>query len=191
MAEARAAVNTLRVGTLSLEQVTSAAKLRGVQVHGVDGGILIVIPSVKFLWRQLVGRIRYIGQNFQTLCWPAPVWGVLVAIALFTAAVLNSASDSWLRNNWVANFLWSVDENLIGFLSLSEYFPRGLRLHWLLVIPCSNSFERIFRFSQNLVHLKLHCNGVPPFLVTPQSTRHANLPAVQRMDVRTKAKHRH
>jgi hypothetical protein len=32
MAEARAAVNTLRVGTLSLEQVTSAAKLRGVQV---------------------------------------------------------------------------------------------------------------------------------------------------------------
>uniref|UniRef100_A0A6T8DEQ1 Choline/carnitine acyltransferase domain-containing protein n=2 Tax=Cryptomonas curvata TaxID=233186 RepID=A0A6T8DEQ1_9CRYP len=131
MAEARAAVNTLRVGTLSLEQVTSAAKLRGVQVHGVDGGILIVIPSVKFLWRQLVGRIRYIGQNFQTLCWPAPVWGVLVAIALFTAAVLNSASDSWLRNNWVANFLWSVDENLIGFLSLSEYFPRGLRILYI------------------------------------------------------------
>jgi len=87
MAEARAAVNTLRVGTLSLEQVTSAAKLRGVQVHGIDGGLLIVIPSVKFLWRQLVGRIRYIGQNFQTLCWPAPVWGVLVTIALFTAVV--------------------------------------------------------------------------------------------------------
>ena len=59
------------------------------QVHGVDGGLLIVIPSVKFLLRQLVGRIRYIGQNFQTLCWPAPVWGVLVVIALFTAVVPN------------------------------------------------------------------------------------------------------
>lgn len=32
MAEARAAVNTLRVGAISLEQVTTAAKLRGVQV---------------------------------------------------------------------------------------------------------------------------------------------------------------
>jgi hypothetical protein len=108
MAEARAAVNTLRVGTISLEQVTTAAKLRGVQVfpfflvlapnrsilttrplmsqvHGVDGGILIVIPSAKFLWRQFVGRLRYLGQNFQTLCWPAPVWGVLAAIALFTS----------------------------------------------------------------------------------------------------------
>ena len=36
MAEARAAVNTLRVGTLSLEQVTTAAKLRGVQVFSVQ-----------------------------------------------------------------------------------------------------------------------------------------------------------
>ena len=41
--------------------------------------------------------------------------------------VLNSSSDSWLRNNWMANLLWSIDDNLIGFLSLSDFFPRGLR----------------------------------------------------------------
>jgi hypothetical protein len=112
---------------------------------------------VKFLYRQLKNRLRYMRQHFQTLCWPAPVWGVLLTIAMFTAvstcsacldffpllsqlsqlfqAVQSSASDSWLQQNAFAKFLWSVDEKLIGFLSLFEYFPRVVR----------STFPRLFR----------------------------------------------
>ncbi len=52
MAEARAAVNTLRVGTLSLEQVTAAAKLRGIQVRKIGVSEIKSIP-VMYLSKSL------------------------------------------------------------------------------------------------------------------------------------------
>ena len=131
MAEARAAVNSLRVGALSLDQVTTAAKLRGIQVHQVDGGLLVVIPSGKFLFRQAKDRLRYLLQHFRTLCWPAPVWGVVGTIVSVMAGVLNAESGSQVRHNWLANFLWTVDERFVAFFDLEKLLPRSIRILYL------------------------------------------------------------
>eukprot|EP00960_Hanusia_phi_P057787 763663-Hanusia_phi.AAC.5 len=132
MAEARAAVNNIRVGSLlQLDAISSRAKFRGPQVHTLDGGLLIVIPSADSLLHLLLHKFKHLYYHFQTACWPVPVWSALAGITVFVGGVMYSPDHSWWRSGPIASFLWSVDENFVGLFGVASYLPKYFRICYL------------------------------------------------------------
>jgi len=132
MAEARAAVDNIRVvGSLQLDAISNRAKFRGVQMHGVDGGIVIVIPSPKALNRILARNVVGLYNHFVTACWPAPVWLVMASITALIGVVVNDDGGSWLRSGPVASYLWDLDERFVGLMGLSSLLPIYFRIAYL------------------------------------------------------------
>lgn len=132
MAEARAAVDNIRVvGSLQLEAISTRAKLRGPQVHGVDGGIVLVIPSPAHLARIAARKLFGIYNHFLTACWPAPVWLVMASITVLVGYVVKDDGDSWLRSGPVAAKIWELDERFVGLLGLSAFLPLYFRIAYL------------------------------------------------------------
>jgi carnitine O-palmitoyltransferase 1 len=134
MAEARAVVDNINIrveATTQLDASLARAKLRGVQVQSVEGGIVIVVPSPKHLARIFVRNCIGLYNHFVTACWPAPVWLVMTAITALIGYVVKDDGKSWLRSGPVATYIWDLDTRFTGLLGLSNYLPLYFRIAYL------------------------------------------------------------
>mmetsp|Transcript_50100 Transcript_50100/g.120014 ORF Transcript_50100/g.120014 Transcript_50100/m.120014 type:complete len:828 (+) Transcript_50100:73-2556(+) len=133
MAEARSAVHSIRLGSVHLDAVSTKAKLRGPQTATLDGGILIVIPAPKYLWRQAQSRMRYMWNTTKHASWPLPIWGLMMITAAFLTKVILSPSESWYRNNRLAQILWDLDVWWVTKLGVHNIVPVWVRISYLAV----------------------------------------------------------
>mmetsp|Transcript_4768 Transcript_4768/g.11175 ORF Transcript_4768/g.11175 Transcript_4768/m.11175 type:complete len:838 (-) Transcript_4768:226-2739(-) len=131
MAEARQAVHSIRVSSLHLDSLTTRAKLRGPQIHGVEGGAVIVIPAPKYFVRLVQNKFKHGWNHFQSAIWPAPVWAVLLAISVFVAVVMQSPPEHFFRCGPIANALWWVDEHFVAVFGLGPYLPKIVRVIYI------------------------------------------------------------
>jgi len=127
MAEARSAVHSIRVSSLHLDSISTRAKLRGPQIHGVDGGLVLVVPAPKYFLGLALKKFRHGWNHFQSAIWPAPVWAVLLAIATFVMISLQSPEGSWFKGGPLAATLWWIDDHVVGVFGITPYLPTSVR----------------------------------------------------------------
>lgn len=127
------AIDEIRVlgTTTQLDAISSRARLRGPQLHGIDGGIVIVIPSPRHLAHIAARKVVGLHNHFVTACWPAPVWLVMAVITALIGYVVKDDGKSWLRSGPVADYIWNLDTRFVGLLGLSQFLPLYFRIAYL------------------------------------------------------------
>lgn len=89
--------------------------------------MVIFIPHVPFIIKNIVRGIHVRYNGLKTAIWPVPATGAMGAILSFSGWVLTRSPTSWWRSGWAATAIW----NLQSSLPLVEYLPIPVRVAYL------------------------------------------------------------
>ena len=95
-----------------------------------DQGLLIYVPPLKYIIRDVARKVYRARNKAVTALYPLhPVLAMLIIIATIFWVNL-SPQNSWVRDGWLAHFLWYIDE----CFPYTHYFPLTYRLCYLSAI---------------------------------------------------------
>eukprot|EP00667_Euglena_gracilis_P001927 EG_transcript_1929 len=118
-------------------------------------GIVLFIPHVPFLIKNVLRGIHVRYNRLKTAFWPLPASGVMTSLLGLAGWVLSRPSSSWWRSGRLATWLWNLDASL----PLTERLPTPVRVSYLAVIAMAVVLGITVEVQRAFLRLLLHYRG--------------------------------